>query len=111
MATDISFFLYGNLLHELPIFRGLGKEVMSQLCKSVSAVHLSRGNIVCQENKFGEDMYFVINGEVEVLIGGERLGFLGEGAFFGTTTAAAAVATSALTALDNARLACGESRC
>ena len=28
---------------------------------------------------------FVISGIVEVLVGGERLGFLGEGAFFGTT--------------------------
>ena len=49
----------------------------------MTAVHLSRGNIVYQEGKFGEDLYFVISGEVEVSIGGERLGFLGEGAFFG----------------------------
>ena len=39
-----------------------------------------------QEGKFGEDMYFVISGMVEVLVNGERLGFLAEGAFFGKTS-------------------------
>ena len=29
------------------------------------------------EGKFGNEMYFVISGEVEVSVGGERLGFLG----------------------------------
>ena len=30
--------------------------------------------------------YFIISGEVEVSMSGERLGFLGEGAFFGETS-------------------------
>ena len=36
-----------------------------------------------QEGQVGSELYFIIEGEVEVLSGGERLGFLGEGSFFG----------------------------
>ena len=31
LSTDISFFLYGKLLFNLPMFRGLGQEVLSQV--------------------------------------------------------------------------------
>lgn len=45
----------------------------------------SEFGVATQEGKFGEDMYFVISGMLEVLVNGERLGFLAEGAFFGNT--------------------------
>jgi CRP-like cAMP-binding protein len=43
----------------------------------VTSVHLGRGNIVYMEGKFGNEMYFIISGEVEVSVSGQRLGFLG----------------------------------
>ena len=46
------------LLHQhLPVFRGLGQEVISELCMLVTSVHLGRGNIVYMEGKFGNEMY------------------------------------------------------
>lgn len=86
LSTEITFFLYGQLLVQLPMFRCLGHEVLSRLAKSVTSVNLNRGVIVFHEGTFGEDMYFVISGMLEALAGGERLGYLGEGAFFGETT-------------------------
>ena len=36
-----------------------------------------------QENKVGTELYFIVDGEVEVMQDDERLGFLGVGSFFG----------------------------
>jgi CRP-like cAMP-binding protein len=70
----------------MPLFRGLGTEVITETCKSVMDLKLSRDQIVYQEGRFGTEMYFLVSGEVEVSRDGERLGFLAEGAFFGETS-------------------------
>eukprot|EP01043_Picozoa_sp_COSAG02_P019884 COSAG02_NODE_969_length_15565_cov_9.614833_15_plen_91_part_00 len=44
------------LYQHLPVFRGLGQEVISELCMLVTSVHLGRGNIVYMEGKFGNEM-------------------------------------------------------
>jgi len=38
-----------------------------------------------EQNKVGTEIYFITDGEVEVIQDDERLGFLGEGSFFGET--------------------------
>ena len=42
-----------------------------------------KGQEIMKEGTVGTEMYMVMAGEVEVLTGGQRLGFLAEGAFFG----------------------------
>ena len=42
-----------------------------------NATYCLNYHAVYMEGKFGNEMYFVISGEVEVSVGGERLGFLG----------------------------------
>ena len=44
-----------------------------------------RGQLVSKKGKVGTEMYFIVEGEVEVLQDDERLGFLGTGSFFGRT--------------------------
>ena len=67
------------------MFRGLGKEVIHETCKRINDLCLAREQFVTQEGRVGLEMYFIVSGEVEVSCMGERLGFLGEGAFFGET--------------------------
>jgi tetratricopeptide (TPR) repeat protein len=83
LAADISYYMYGKYIERIPLFRHLGKEVIAETCKWVKDVSLAREQVVYQEGKYGTEMYFIVNGEVEVSFDGERLGFLGEGAFFG----------------------------
>jgi hypothetical protein len=85
LSTDISYYLYGSFLAKVPMFRNLGQEVTEEICRIVTAINLDRGNIVYQEGKFGNEMYFVLSGELEVSHAGQRLGFLSEGSFFGET--------------------------
>ena len=42
-----------------------------------------KDSVIYEEGMIGSELYFVINGEVEVTVSGERLGFLGLAAFFG----------------------------
>ena len=42
-----------------------------------------RGQLITEENKVGTELYFIVDGEVEVIQDDERLGFLGTGSFFG----------------------------
>ena len=83
LGGDIALFLYGEILKGLPIFRGLGNEVMTSLCRIVQPMTALRGQLVTEENKVGTELYFIVDGEVEVIQDDERLGFLGVGSFFG----------------------------
>ena len=78
LASDLSYFMYGKFLERMPMFRGLGKEVMHEVCKCVVDLCLAREQLVTQEGRVGHELYFLISGEVEVSRHGERLGFLGE---------------------------------
>ena len=39
--------------------------------------------IVIQQGEIGDEMYFIAHGEVEVIAGGHRVAYLGEGAMIG----------------------------
>ena len=83
LGGDIALFLYGDILKGLPIFRGLGEECMTALCRIVHPMTALRGQLVTEEDKVGTELYFIVDGEVEVIQDDERLGFLGVGSFFG----------------------------
>lgn len=42
-----------------------------------------KNQLITEEGKVGTEMYFIVEGEVEVMAQDERLGFLGTGSFFG----------------------------
>lgn len=72
-----------------------------------SAVHVRRprycgpGEVIVEEGGFGEDMFFVLRGELSVIVQGMQVATLSAGAFFGeysalmsTRRAATVVATT-----------------
>ena len=83
MRLIISTFLYRRFLSSVPLFRTLSDEVIAALCKTVTPLVALKGQEIMKEGTVGTEMYMVMKGEVEVLTGGQRLGFLAEGAFFG----------------------------
>ena len=83
ISRDLSNQLYETILAESPLFQGLGPELMLRLCQAVTPVRAIAGQIIYEQGKVGSEMYFVMGGELEVLVDGERLGFLGQGSFFG----------------------------
>lgn len=83
VSRDLSMQLYETILGESPLFANLGPELMLRICQAVTPVKATTGQTIYEQGKIGSEMYFVMSGELEVIVDGERLGFLGQGSFFG----------------------------
>eukprot|EP01043_Picozoa_sp_COSAG02_P026259 COSAG02_NODE_1507_length_12231_cov_56.431751_4_plen_780_part_00 len=85
LSSDLSFYMYRTMIEALPLFKGLGAEVIHHLCQIVKPLRTMKDQVIYEEGSVGTAMYVIIDGEVEVSLRGERLGFLSKGAFFGET--------------------------
>jgi CRP-like cAMP-binding protein len=83
MAGEVVTKLYGRFLAATPLFRGLSSEVITALCHVATPMLAVREQAIMEEGTSGREMFLLMKGEVEMLADGQRLGFLGEGAFFG----------------------------
>ena len=90
VSRDLSIHLYAAIICESPLFANLSTELMQRLCQVIVPQGFAEGTVVYEEGKVGDEMFFVVKGEVEVLKGfgskRERLGFIGQGGFFGENT-------------------------
>eukprot|EP01047_Picozoa_sp_COSAG01_P005716 COSAG01_NODE_199_length_22202_cov_23.993668_2_plen_283_part_00 len=82
-ANRVARRLYNKYISSVAIFRGLEPELLTQICRLVTPLTFSREATVFCEGDIGSDLYVVIDGELDVRAGAERLGFLQSGGFFG----------------------------
>ena len=54
-----------------------------RLCQIIEPIQVLASQVIYEQGKVGSEMYFIMMGEFEVLVDGHRIGFLGQGAFFG----------------------------
>ena len=59
---------------------GLPDSLLHSVCAIVEPMLAVRGQVVYSESSTGKEMYLLLEGELEITSGGERLGFLGDGA-------------------------------
>jgi CRP-like cAMP-binding protein len=85
LARDLSLEMYKPILVRSPLFRHLSKEIVLELCAAIISTTTVTGHVIFKRGDVGHEMYFVINGEVEVTAGEncELLGHLTRGGFFG----------------------------
>eukprot|EP01046_Picozoa_sp_COSAG06_P066292 COSAG06_NODE_16660_length_988_cov_1.312711_1_plen_284_part_01 len=83
MSNQIAEHMYGSIMRECPLFRGLGESVLNKICRIVVPSTCMKGQVIFEQGQIGTEMYCVIKGEVEVIQDEEQLGFLPEGSFFG----------------------------
>ena len=90
VSRDLSIHLYAAIICESPLFANLSTELVQRLCQVIVPQGFAESTVVYEEGKVGDEMFFVVKGEVEVLKGfgskRERLGFIGQGGFFGENT-------------------------
>ena len=67
----------------IPLFSGLSNEVATALSREVKPMIAVKEQAIMTEGESGREMFMLMKGEVEMSADGYRLGFLGEGAFFG----------------------------
>jgi CRP-like cAMP-binding protein len=70
-------------LGRAPLFEGLSKKDLVRLAQVCEDVEIPEGKLLCAEGQFGSEFFVIVDGEVEVTRGSERIGVCGPGDFFG----------------------------
>lgn len=109
MRMEFCSFLYAKFVATVPLFHGLSPGIIRALCTHIEPIFAVKGQVVYGEGTTGRELYIVIAGELEISVGGERLGFISDGGFFGETpiledTAHAEIRRRTVTAVTTCRL-------
>jgi voltage-gated potassium channel len=96
-----SFVVTWNLVAAVPFFQRLPAIVIAELAAKLEPLTVKRGELLIVQGEHADAMYFLIEGEVDVLVSGTRIQRLHVGDFFGeialledvTRTASVAAAT------------------
>lgn len=83
MANGVVTKLYGRFLETIPLFTGLSHEVIVALCREVVPMIAVKDQNIMLEGTPGRELFMLMKGEVVMTKDNARMGFLGEGAFFG----------------------------
>jgi CRP-like cAMP-binding protein len=83
LKLKVAVVQYFTHVDRAPFFMGLGFECLAMICSTVEHLDVSKETSIYEEGDMGTEMYFIMDGEVEVESQGVRLGYLSEGAFFG----------------------------
>ena len=75
--------MYMPHISKMPMFKNLGIELLAMICGVVEHLDIAKDTSIFEEGDIGTEMYFILDGEVEVESQGQRLDFLSDGAFFG----------------------------
>ncbi len=70
-------------LKALPLFEGVSDEDLDKLAPFVSEVSVSEGKHLVDEGGYAYDLWAIIEGTAQVIVGGEPVAELGAGDFFG----------------------------
>jgi CRP/FNR family cyclic AMP-dependent transcriptional regulator len=70
-------------LERVPLFAGLSPKEREKVARWSDTVDLPAGKHLLDEGRLPHEFFVILDGEVEVLHGGERLATLGPGDFFG----------------------------
>lgn len=109
LRLEVTTIFYRDALASTPLFKGLSEEILFQLCRECRPLMILKGEDVVKEGEPGQEMYILLDGEVQVSVGGAKtvantdgmnrgggqrnkqattvprqdLGYLSSGAFFG----------------------------
>ena len=70
-------------LKRAPLFEGLSRGELEELAKRTDDLDFAAGKVLCTEGESGGEFYVIMEGEVEVTRGGQKLATSGDGDFFG----------------------------
>jgi hypothetical protein len=84
LRADLSLYLHRELLAKVPLLKDAGTEVMRDLVVALRPVVCLPGEVVFRQGALGEEMYFIVRGDVEILdAAGATVARLTDGSFFG----------------------------
>jgi len=85
LRTEVALHLYNDLITTVPFFRDCGKEFLTEVILRLKAQTLSPGDYLYEAGEYGDSMFFLIKGSVEVVLDDKNGVFaeLREGSYFG----------------------------
>lgn len=83
LQTNLIHIIYGSLIEGVPMFKGLDEHVIARLCFALRPLRVIGGDTIMEKGKKGNEMFVLIQGEVEVKSGAHSLGYLNPGSYFG----------------------------
>jgi len=70
-------------LKRIPLFAGLGGRELAELTALADEVDVADGRVLTREGESGHEFFIVLDGQVQVEIGGREVAALGPGDFLG----------------------------
>jgi trk system potassium uptake protein len=70
-------------LEPVPLFAGLSHKEREKVARWADVIELPAGKHLLDEGRLPHEFFVILDGEVEVMHGAERLALLGRGDFFG----------------------------
>ncbi len=85
LQNEVSLFLKREILDKIPLFRGIDDRFLKEMSLHLRPLVFTPGEYVFKEGDKGNEMFFVIRGELEVISGKEAVvkNKLIDGDFFG----------------------------
>jgi len=85
LSMEILLFLNRTILEKVSLFKNANEIFIREIVQLLRPMVFLPDDYIIRQGEFGDCMYFLSNGDVEVLVNGVRVAALGQGSPFGET--------------------------
>lgn len=85
LRQDIALYLNKEILEKVSIFHGADEIFIHEVIEKLEHMIFLPGDFVIRQGEFGDCMYFLSTGSMEVIVNGKQVAVLPEGSPFGET--------------------------
>jgi len=85
LAMEILLYLNRTILEKVALFKGASEIFVREIAQLLQSMVFLPDDYIIRQGEYGDCMYFLSNGDVEVLVNGVRVATLGQGSPFGET--------------------------
>lgn len=83
LSDEIALVLNKNIIEKVPFFHDADEIFVREIVQEMKQLVFLPGDYIIRQGEYGEAMYFLSSGEVEILVEDEEVAHLGSGSFFG----------------------------
>ncbi len=85
LSMEISLFLNRGILGKVSLFKNTNEIFIREIVKLLQPMVFLPDDYIIRQGEYGDCMYFLSNGDVEVIVNATRVATLGQGSPFGET--------------------------
>jgi hypothetical protein len=85
LSMEISLYLNRQILEKVSLFKNANEIFIREIVQLLRPMVFLPDDYIIRQGEYGDCMYFLSNGDVEVVVNGTRVASLGQGSPFGET--------------------------